>query len=107
FGKDEAALLGLRFEDLEDQLLFAHPRGACDVQLLGDLGELLNAHVLQLADVEPFPTTLPLTLALLRRPLLRWSRRRGGWCRRCLLGLLGLRCLSRYRCGCGLRRRRG
>ncbi len=33
-----------------------------DVQLFGDLGELLNAHVLQLADVEPFTPALPLTL---------------------------------------------
>ena len=62
-GEDEAALLGLRLQDLEDQLLLAHAGGAGDVQVLGDLGELLDAHVLQLADVEPFAA--PLSLALL------------------------------------------
>ena len=52
FGEDEAALLGLRLEDLEDQLLLAHAGRAGDVQVLGDLRELLDAHVLQLVDVE-------------------------------------------------------
>ena len=51
-GEHEAAQLGLRLEDLEDQILLAHAGGAGDVQILGDLGELLNAHVLQVVDVE-------------------------------------------------------
>ena len=53
FREDEAALLGLRLEDLEDQLLLAHARRAGDGHVLGDLGELLDAHVLQIGDVEP------------------------------------------------------
>ena len=53
FGEDEAALLGLRLEDLEDQLLLAHPGRAGDVQVLGDLRELLDALVLQIGDVQP------------------------------------------------------
>ena len=55
FREDEAALLGLRLEDLENQLLLAHAGRAGDVQVLGDLGELLDALVLQLGDVEPGP----------------------------------------------------
>ena len=53
FREDEAALLGLGLEDLEDQLLLAHPGRAGDLQVLGDLGEMLDAHLLQLVDVEP------------------------------------------------------
>ena len=62
FREDEAALLGLRLQDLEDQLLLAHAGRAGDGQVLRDLRELLDAHVLQIGDVQ----------ALLRR------RRRGG-----------------------------
>ena len=65
FREDEAALLGLRLQDLEDQILLAHAGRAGDVQVLGDLRELLDAHVLQIGDVE----------ALARAP-----GRRGGCC---------------------------
>jgi hypothetical protein len=46
-------LFGLGFEDLEDEILLAHAGGASDAELLGDLRELLDAHVLQLAHVQP------------------------------------------------------
>ena len=46
FREDVAALLGAHAEDLEDQLLLAHARGAGDVQLLGDLGQRGDAHLL-------------------------------------------------------------
>ncbi len=52
--EDEAALFGLRLQDLKDQLLLAHTGGASDIHILRDLCELLNAHVLQIGDVEPF-----------------------------------------------------
>ena len=52
FGEHEAAHLGLRLQDLENQILLAHAGGAGDVQILGDLGELLDAHVLQVVDVQ-------------------------------------------------------
>src|SRR5262249_516108 len=74
-GEDEAALLGLRLQDLEDQLLFAHPGRAAHRQVLGDLGELLDAHVLQIGDAQ--------TVASRRGRL--WRRRvrvgavGGGW----------------------------
>ena len=55
--EDVPALLGLRLQDLEDQLLLSHAGGAGDVEILGDLGELLDAHVLQFADVEAFART--------------------------------------------------
>jgi hypothetical protein len=57
FREDEAALLGLCLQDLEDQLLLAHTRGAGDIHVFGDLRELLNAHVLQIGDVEPLTWT--------------------------------------------------
>ena len=53
FREDEPALLGLRLQDLEDQLLLAHPGRAADGQVLRDLRELLDAHVLQIGDVQP------------------------------------------------------
>ena len=52
FGEDQAALLGLRLQDLENQLLFAQSGGAGDVQILGDLVEVLDAHVLELHQIE-------------------------------------------------------
>ena len=55
FGEDEPALLGLRLQDLEDQLLLAHAGRAGDVQVLGDLRELLDALVLQIGDVQTAP----------------------------------------------------
>ena len=45
-------------QDLEDQLLLAHAGGAGDGEVLRDLGELLDAHVLQLGDVEALSATI-------------------------------------------------
>ena len=83
FREDEAALLGLRLQDLENQLLLAHARGAGHVQFFGDLSELLDAHVLQFADVEPFPA--PLALLLLSLPLRRRAVAPAVRLRRCRL----------------------
>src|SRR5262245_30155440 len=44
--EDVAALLGTHAEDLEDQLLLAHAGGAGDFELLGDLGQRGDAHLL-------------------------------------------------------------
>ena len=52
FREDEAALFGLRLEDLEDQLLLAQPGGAGDAQILGNLVELLDTHILELDQIE-------------------------------------------------------
>ena len=52
FGEDETALFGLRLQDLENELLFAQAGGAGDAHVFGDLVELLDAHVLQLDQVE-------------------------------------------------------
>ena len=52
FREDEPAQLGLRLQDLEDQVLLAHAGRAGHVHVLGDLRELLNAQVLQIGDVE-------------------------------------------------------
>ncbi len=40
FGEDQAVLLGLRAEDLEDQLLLAHAATAGDGQFLGDFRQV-------------------------------------------------------------------
>ena len=69
FREDEAALLGLRLEDLEDQLLLAHAGRAGDVQVLGDLRELLDALVLQIGDVEAAAAAAFVASALRRRRL--------------------------------------
>ncbi len=45
--EDEAALLGAGAEDLEDELLFAHPGGAGHFELLGDARQLGDAHLLE------------------------------------------------------------
>ncbi len=66
-GKDEPALLGLRLEDLKNQLLLAHAGGAGDGKVLRNLRELLNALVLQLRDVEA------LTPATFSTSLMGWS----------------------------------
>ena len=76
FGEDEAALFGLGLQDFEDQFLLAQAGGAGDVHVLGDLVELLNAHVLQLDQVERRGAGLgglrgALLAALLRRGGLR------------------------------------
>ena len=52
FREEVAALLGAAAEDLEDQLLLAHPGGAGHVQRLGDLGQLADAHLLQRREVD-------------------------------------------------------
>ncbi len=80
-GEDQAALLGLRLQDLEDQLLLAQRRGALDAQVLRHLHELVDRHLLERPDVERL-------LGFLRRRRRRRGRRRR---RRCLLGWLRLR----------------
>ncbi len=50
--EDEAEALGLRLQDLEDQLLLAQRRRALDLEVLGDLDELRHGMVVQRADVE-------------------------------------------------------
>ncbi len=52
FREDEAALLGLRLENLEDQILLAHAGGADDAPLLGDLRQLLDAQILEVGDLQ-------------------------------------------------------
>src|SRR6185503_13921730 len=52
FGEQQAALLGARSQDLENQLLLAHAGRAWHVELLGDLGELGHAHVLQRRELD-------------------------------------------------------
>ena len=95
FGEHEAAQLGLRLEDLENQILLAHAGRAGDVQILGDLGELLNAHVLQVVDVErleracPFGGASPFGLGLAA-----WAAP----------GLTGAGSAAGWRCGFGRRR---
>ena len=42
----------MRLENLEDQFLLTHPRGAGDFQVGADLGEMLDTHFLHLGDVE-------------------------------------------------------
>ena len=51
-GEDEAALLGARTQDLEDELLLAHAGGARHFQLLGDARQLGDAHVLQRGEID-------------------------------------------------------
>src|SRR4029453_11996751 len=70
-GEDEAALLLLSLQDLEDQLLLPHPRCTSDVKVLGLLSELLDRHVLQLGDVQTLTAAAILSLLVLRRRLLR------------------------------------
>ncbi len=52
FREDETALLGPGAQDLEDELLFAHPGGAGDVELPRHFGEGGHAHLLQGGEVE-------------------------------------------------------
>ena len=51
-GEDEPFLLRLRAQDLEHQLLLLHRGGAGDLQRLGHLDELLDAHLLEHGEVE-------------------------------------------------------
>ena len=52
FREDEAALLGAGAEDLEDELLFAHPGGAGHFELLGDARQLGDAHLLEVTQLD-------------------------------------------------------
>src|SRR6185437_17147854 len=52
FTEDEAALFRLRLRDLEDEFLLTQAGRAGDTHILRDLIELLNAHVLQLDEIE-------------------------------------------------------
>ena len=52
FRENEAALLGARLEDLEDELLLAHAGGARDVELLRDLRQRADAHVLERRELD-------------------------------------------------------
>src|SRR5688500_1949034 len=68
FGEDESALRRLRLQNLEDQILLAKSAGTLDGQVLRHLRQLLNAHLLQVDDVE--------ARALWRRRRRCWRRRR-------------------------------
>ncbi len=52
FREDEPAQLGLRLENLENQLLLAHARGAGHLQILRHLRQVLDGHLFQVGDVE-------------------------------------------------------
>ena len=60
FREDQTTLLGLRLQDLEDQLLFAHAGHAFDAELTTDIGQLGNVHLLECADVQRRLTDLVL-----------------------------------------------
>jgi hypothetical protein len=47
FGEDQAVLLGLRAEDLEDQLLLAHAGWSRGCQFLGDFRQVGDVLVFQ------------------------------------------------------------
>src|ERR1019366_5912105 len=80
FAEDQTAFFGLGLEDLEDEFLLAQAGGAGDIHVLGHLVELLNAHVLQLDEVERGGSVLDALgglAALVARPALRQGRRFG------------------------------
>ena len=52
-GEDQPFLLRLRAQDLEDQLLLLHGGGARDLERLGHLGQLGDAHLLERGQVQP------------------------------------------------------
>ncbi len=54
FRKEVAALLGAGPQDLEDQLLLAHPGGAGHVQRLGYLGELGDVHFFERRELDGY-----------------------------------------------------
>src|SRR5258706_2080578 len=51
-GENEAALLSLRLQNLENQLLLAKTGGAHDSEVLRNLVEILDAHVFELYQIE-------------------------------------------------------
>src|SRR3954468_22949091 len=51
-GEDQAALLGPRFEDLEDQLLLPHAGRSRHVELLRNLRERSDAHILERGKID-------------------------------------------------------
>ena len=51
FRENQSTALGLGLEDLKDQLLFAHPRSACDIQLLGNFVQVLDIQLFEFLDV--------------------------------------------------------
>ena len=95
FREDEAALFGLRLQDLKNQLLLAHAGRAGHAHVLRDLRELLDAHVLQIGDVQSFAGT-----SGRRRGLGRVLRRLG--CYRCFRrgGIRSRFAPARGACGC-------
>ena len=62
-GEDQAALLGLRLQDLEDQLLLAHPEAPSTPRSLASLERSGELHLLEHADVERSPCGLRLRRA--------------------------------------------
>ena len=80
--EDQPALLGPRPQDLEDQLLLAHAGRARHLEVLADLGQLGDAHLLQRGEIEHVDVVaaLAVTLAALvvrgRRPLVSAGRGR-------------------------------
>ena len=82
-GEDQAALFGLRLQDLEDQLLLAQAGDAGDPHVLRDLVEILDTHILELYEVERRGAVLGL-LAEAREPARDLS---GGRCGGTLLGV--------------------
>src|SRR4029077_5502557 len=51
FGENQATLLSLGRQHLEDQLLFAHSSCAGDVHAFGDAGQLGDRHLLEIGKV--------------------------------------------------------
>src|SRR4030095_1741250 len=81
--EDQPALLRARFEDLEDELLLAHPGGALHVEALGHLHQGADAHVLQRRQIQLFGRRRSVgpgsgRAVRLRRLLLRDGSVRGG-----------------------------
>src|SRR5262249_8437469 len=60
FGEDETALLSLRLEDLEDQLLLAKTGGVENAHVFRDVVEVDNALVFELDEIEGRATLLTL-----------------------------------------------
>ena len=51
FTEDEAALFGLRLQDLEDQFLLPHSGSSLNVEVLGNLRQRRDVHFLKLGNV--------------------------------------------------------